>query len=291
MININDINQISRLLNDKKIIKYQLISNSFNINCVKIYLSDNKIFIAKYYSKKNNEFNAIISENKNLKYLEEKEINYFPKIIFSNEKYLITEFKENNDKIPNKTNPDFLKAIIKIHSCSHSSYGFNFDTQIGGIKHTNQYRNSWAEFYLHTRLHYFFDLANKNNLLNKSLRNKIDKIMKQINNLIPNRPKPMLLHGDLWEGNILFKNYKFVSFIDPGSFYGHNEMELAYLRWFSPKFVDENFLNKYKDYIPIDKNYLVYEPVYQLYYALCNVVLWDKAYTVEVNNLLNKIKI
>ena len=44
----------------------------------------------------------------------------------------------------------------------------------------------------------------------------------------------MLMHGDLWEGNILFKDYKFVSFIDPGSFYGHNEMELAYLRWFNP---------------------------------------------------------
>ena len=67
MININDINQISTLLNDKKIIKYELISNSFNINCIKIYLSDNKILIAKYYSKKSSRFNAIISEKKNLK--------------------------------------------------------------------------------------------------------------------------------------------------------------------------------------------------------------------------------
>ena len=67
MININDINQISTLLNDKKIIKYELISNSFNINCVKIYLSNNQILIAKYYSKKNNNFNAIISEKQNLK--------------------------------------------------------------------------------------------------------------------------------------------------------------------------------------------------------------------------------
>ena len=90
---------------------------------------------------------------------------------------------------------------------------------------------------------------------------------------------------------IYSKNKKFSGFIDPGSFYGHNEMELAYLRWFNPIFVDKDFLNKYKEYIPIDKNYLAYEPVYQLYYALCNVVLWDKSYTIEVNNLLNKIKI
>ena len=28
-------------------------------------------------------------------------------------------------------------------------------------------------------------------------------------NIIPNNPKPILLHGDLWEGNILFENNKF----------------------------------------------------------------------------------
>ena len=241
--------------------------------------------------KKNNNFNAIISEKQNLKYLEEKNIKYFPKIIFGNDKYLITEYIENNNKKPKKTNSDFLNAIIEIHSFSNDSYGFNFNTQIGGVKHENQYEKNWAAFYINTRLHYFFDLANKANLLNKNLRNKIDKVMKEINSLIPNKPKPMLMHGDLWEGNILFKDYKFVSFIDPGSFYGHNEMELAYLRWFNPIFVDDNFLLMYREYIPIDKNYFFYEPVYQLYYALCNVVLWDKSYTTEVKRLLNKIKI
>ena len=118
MISISDINQISTLLNGEKIIKYKLISNSFNINCVKLYLSNKQILIAKYYSKKNKEFNAILSEKKNLKYLAEKNINYFPKIIFGNEKYLITEYIENNNKKPKKTNLDFLnerKYKIKVN--------------------------------------------------------------------------------------------------------------------------------------------------------------------------------
>ena len=45
----------------------------------------------------------------------------------------------------------------------------------------------------------------------------------------------------MWEGNILFKNKKFAGFIDPGTFYGHNELEIAYLTWFNPDFIKNNF--------------------------------------------------
>ena len=68
-------------------------------------------------------------------------------------------------------------------------------------------------------------------------------------------------------------------------------MEVAYLRWFNPDFVDSNFLQKYNEHINIDKNYLNYEPIYQLYYALCNVALWDKSYIDEVRNILKKLNI
>ena len=87
------------------------------------------------------------------------------------------------------------------------------------------------------------------------------------------------------------KKNKFIGFIDPGSFFGHNEMEIAYLRWFNPSFIDSNFLEKYNDYIKLEKNYLNYEIIYQLYYALCNVALWDKSFIQETKKLLIKLKI
>ena len=98
-----------------------------------------------------------------------------------------------------------------------------------------------------------------------------------------------MVHGDLWEGNMLFKNQKLVGLVDPGIFYGHNEMELAYLRWFN--FVDKNFLNKYNEHHKLNEDYYYYEPVYQLYYSLSNIYLWSRNYIKDTARLLEKIKI
>jgi len=290
MISEKYIKQIENLLNNEKIIKHDLLQISFNIACLKFEISNNKKYIVKFFIERNNKFNAIKSETNNLTYLNKK-FKFFPKVVKSNDNFLIMEYLENDNDKPDSTNIDFLESIVKIHSVSNRQYGFGFNTQIGAIKQINNFENNWVYFYSNYRLNDILEIANKRINLGKVINKKILLILNNMKNLIPSNPKPLLLHGDLWEGNILFKKNKFVGFIDPGSFFGHSEMEVAYLRWFNPPFVDINFLDKYNDKILLDKEYLNYEPIYQLYYALCNVALWDSSYIKEVKKLLDKIKL
>ena len=291
MIEQSIILEIEKLLDNKKIIDSKLLSDSFGINCLKIVTSDSKEFIVKYYYRNNDEFNAIKSEIDNLLFFNRQKFNQFPSIINYNDNLLIMSYINNDDDQPNQTNDDLLNSIISLHSNKSKNYGFSFDTQIGGLKQINSGSKNWLEFYRDKRLTYIFDLVNKNQPMDETINTKIDLLIKKMDNFIPNKPISSLLHGDLWEGNILFKNKKFVGFIDPGSFYGHNELEISYLRWFNPKFINENFLDKYNDHIKIDKYYLEYEPIYQLYYSLLNVYLWDRSYIEDVRKLLKKIKI
>ena len=290
MIKNNIILEIERLLDNKKILDYNILSDSFGINCLKVTTDKKEQYVIKYYYKKEGRFNAIKSEADNLLFLNTNKFNFFPKIINYNNVFLIMSFIDNNNYLPNKTNDDLLDAIISLHSKKSNNYGFNFDTQIGGLKQSNSNSKNWVEFYRDKRLRYVFDLINKNQPMDKTINTKIELLLKKIDNFIPNKPKPSLLHGDLWEGNILFKNNKFSGFIDPGSFYGHNELEVSYLRWFNPSFIDLNFLDRYNDRISIDKYYINYEPIYQLYYSLLNVYLWDRSYIENVRGLLRKIK-
>ena len=290
MISAHNIKGIENLLNTESIIKFKLLNISFDIACIKFQLSNNVKYISKFYVNKKNNFNAIESESKNLLYLNKK-FEFFPRLVKFNNDYLIIQYLENDNEKPDKTNRDFLEAIVKIHSVSNDLYGFGFNTQIGAIEQLNNYENTWSNFYATKRLNPIFELANSQNNMGPDINDKIYFIIKNIKNFIPDKPPALLLHGDMWDGNILFDNYKFVGFIDPGSFFGHNEMEIAYLRWFKPKFIDSDFLEKYNDYIPLEKNYLEYEFIYQLYYALCNVALWDISYIKEVKKLINKIKI
>ena len=282
-------NQINKFFSKKLIIKKEILTKSFGIQCEKITLNDNKVYLIKYYLKKNKEFNSIISEGKSLEYFNKKIPGLFPSVRFYSEDLLVMDFIQNNGIRDENYQKNLINEIIKIHSISHEKYGFEFDSQIGGLRQPNKYSNNWAVFFRDNRLNFIFEIINKMHPMPHSVNKKIEKLVKNLDNLIPSNPKISLLHGDLWEGNILYNNGKIAGLIDPGLYFGHSELEIAYLTWF--KFIDKKFIQNYSNIINLEKSYFEYEAIYQLYFSLLNVHLWDRNYIKNVEDLLNSIKI
>ena len=283
-------NQIIKFISGKNIIERISLSDSFFMKCEKITLDNGQIFVAKYYQKKQNinSFNSIVSETNSLIYLLNKFPNLFPSIKYKSKDLLIIDYIDSN----NIKNYDYQEQLalemLKIHGITSDKFGFEFDAQVGGLKQPNNLEENWIDFFVNHRLNMVFEDINKNDSLPSNLNRKIEKLMKDLENRLPKKPKPSLLHGDLWEGNILFHNGELAGLIDPGVFFGHNEMEIAYLTWF--KYVNDTFLNFYSNNKIIDKNYKDYEPIYQIFFSLLNVRLWDRNYYIkDVQKLLKKV--
>ena len=76
-------NQISKFISGKIITNRILLSEAFNIRCEKISLENNINFVVKYYIKKIDKFNSILSETNSLKYLAKTIPLLFPEIKYS----------------------------------------------------------------------------------------------------------------------------------------------------------------------------------------------------------------
>jgi fructosamine-3-kinase len=282
-------NQIINFIKNDEIINRKILSNSFNMKCEKIELNNNKSYVLKYYEKENIGFNSIISEAKSLIYLYKIFPSIIPKISFFSHELLIIDFIKHNGIKHNDYQKILAREIIKIHSKTNKNYGFHFNSQIGAQEQPNKNSLNWKDFFKNQRIYPIYELINKSNKMPDRINAGLEKLIKNLENLIPSNPTPRLLHGDLWEGNILFNNGDLVGLIDPGIFFGHNEFELAYLSWFN--YVDISFFNNYSERIPLEKSYFEYEPVYQIYYSLLNVYLWDRGYINDVYRLIKKLKL
>ena len=274
---------------DGKTIKdMNILSNAFGTTCKKVELDNGDEYVVKQLIDKKDNYNSIYYEGKSLQFMHKKFPKLFPQVFYLKDNILIMQYIKHN-KIKKKESEKELALIIaKIHQNKNDSFGFEFDPPIGGIKQPSKYSSSWSDFFSINRLLMIYEKISLIKPMPKEINILIENLIKNIKNFIPNNPKPSLIHGDMWEGNILLNDGKIIGLIDPGIYYAHNEMELAYLQWFN--YISKEFYAYYSEHGNIDKDYFKYSEIYQLYYCLLNVHLWSREYIKDTYRLLEKFK-
>jgi protein-ribulosamine 3-kinase len=166
-------------------------------------------------------------------------------------------------------------GLASLHRVAGSAYGWEADNFIGTLPQPNAVLASWPEFWAVRRLGPQLERAAGH--LDAGTRRAFEGLLDELPaRLAAAAAEPAsLLHGDLWYGNVHMASGG-PALIDPSSYYGHREVDLAMARLFGG--FDTEFFRAYEAEWPLSAGAQARLPIYQLYYLLVHVNLFGGSY-------------
>lgn len=123
------------------------------------------------------------------------------------------------------------RELAATHAAGAPSYGLDRDGFIGRLPLPNRPADTWAEFYAVRRVLPYLKLARDRGAVTSGQAATIEAIVSRLPALIPEE-RPCRVHGDLWNGNVLWGLDGHAWLIDPAAYGGHREVDLAMLALF-----------------------------------------------------------
>jgi len=168
------------------------------------------------------------------------------------------------------------EGLRRLHGAVGESFGWDEHYAFGPVAIPNAPETDWPAFWAERRL-----LPTAAGIPAPLLR-RVEALASRLPDLLPQHPRPSLLHGDLWTGNALFGPGGAAHLIDPACYHGHAEVDLAMLHLFGQP--DPAFAEGYGTTEPdIDAR----RPIYQLWPALVHLRLFGDGYRGLVERCLS----
>ncbi|GAP06710.1 fructosamine-3-kinase [Anaerolinea thermolimosa] len=176
-------------------------------------------------------------------------------------------------------------AQMHLHSLAPGGkFGLEEDNYLGTTLQKNQWHEDWATFFIEQRIQPQMELALRNGKLPPFRRSLLEKLIIRIPELLGNQThQPVLLHGDLWIGNVLNDPGNHAVVIDPAVYYGDREAEIAYTQLFGG-FQPEFYLS-YQQVFPLEAGFEIRKDLYNLYHLLNHLNLFGEPYGLQVDSI------
>lgn len=159
------------------------------------------------------------------------------------------------------------RDLAALHAVTGAAYGWPEDYAFGAVEIPNAPAADWPAFWAERRLLPFLPH------LPRALAARVERLAARLRDLLPKAPPPALLHGDLWLGNLLAGPGGRLHLIDPASYHGDAEVDLAMLHLFGrpgPGFSE--------GYGPLAPGWQARRAIYALFPALVHVRLFGAGY-------------
>jgi len=177
------------------------------------------------------------------------------------------------------------RSLARLHQAPQPSrYGWDQDYAFGPMALRNGWTADWRLFWAEHRLRSCLDF------LPRELAARVNHLAGTLDRFLPQTPRPALLHGDLWGGNILISSassgQEEAVLIDPACVIGDASADFAMLTLFSAP--PAGF---WQSYGPLPEGYERAIGVYRLFPALVHYRLFGASYLGMVTALLDALEL
>lgn len=198
-----------------------------------------------------------------------------PEVIHCADGLLVMAFIEAGARADEGGWTDLGRVLEQLHRPTSQAYGWKADCRFGPIAIVNARSDNWVQFWAQNRI-----LCHTPHV-GAALAPRLETLAARLGDLIPERPPPALLHGDLWGGNILFADSRVAALIDPACYYGDREVDLAMLTLFDHP-TDAFFAT-----LSLEPGWRERLPVYRLWPLLVHLRLFGNSYRSAVLRALD----
>lgn len=177
-------------------------------------------------------------------------------------------------------------ALAALHRAPRDRFGWARDNFIGASPQLNGWSDDWPAFWRDRRLHAQLRLAARNRLPSR-LIDRGERLAADCAAFFASyRPRPSLLHGDLWGGNASAAEGLPVAF-DPAAYVGDREADLAMTELFGG--FPTEMAAAYAADFPLDDGYTVRRDLYNLYHVLNHANLFSGGYVARAGRSIERL--
>lgn len=176
--------------------------------------------------------------------------------------------------------------LAHLHSHHETNFGLGYDNYIGSLEQKNDFNPQWPAFFAEQRLGPLLDKLKKQEIPDKQLLLAFDQLLNRLPYIFPDE-KPSLLHGDLWNGNVLCDQNGHIHLTDPAVYYGNREMDIAMTKLFGG--FSHDFYDAYNTEFPLQKGWEDRLDVCNIYPLLVHAVLFGEFYLHQLRFQLHSL--
>jgi fructosamine-3-kinase len=170
------------------------------------------------------------------------------------------------------------RGLAAIHAGVAQEFGFPLTTYCGPTPQDNRPSGSWPEFYAERRLRPLLARLEAERRLGRRELGVLERLVERLPSLLGHGPRPALIHGDLWSGNVLATTLG-PALVDPACAACDAEMEFGISTLFGG--FSERFFAAYQEARPLPSGWRERNPLYQLYHLLNHHLIFGGHYGSE----------